>query len=149
MVWLCVGLFLFTLGINLLVEGAQTEQFIQSAHPLLDTLGPLMGGLENAATLLMAGALLVGYFKGRVVLGKTAKKAVARLRMLPSPVKISQIYTPRYYLLLGFMMLLGMSIKFFGVPNDIRGFVDVAVGAALINGAMIYFRQAFVPETAV
>jgi len=37
-------------------------------------------------------------------------------------------------------MGLGMGIRYFGVPVDVRGLIDVAVGSALINGAMLYFR---------
>jgi hypothetical protein len=56
---------------------------------------------------------------------------------------LTQIYSPTYYLLIGIMIGLGLSLKIFGLPIDIRGLVDVTIGAALINGAMLYFRSAF------
>jgi hypothetical protein len=36
------------------------------------------------------------------------------------------------------MMALGAIMRL--VPDDWHGFVDVAIGSALINGAMLYFR---------
>jgi hypothetical protein len=38
------------------------------------------------------------------------------------------------------MVLLGLVIRFLPIPIDARGLVDVAIGSALINGAMLYFR---------
>jgi hypothetical protein len=32
------------------------------------------------------------------------------------------------------------------IPFDIRGGVDVAIGSALINGAMLYFRHMLTPQ---
>jgi hypothetical protein len=96
----------------------------------------------------LAFGIVVGYFKGRHVLAKSAEKGVQRLRQFPNPTPLSSIYSAKYYLLLGGMMGLGFSIKFFGLPNDIRGFVDVAIGLALLYGATIYFGHALVMRKA-
>lgn len=146
--WLCIGVFLLTLGINLLVQGTQTENFIQNHYPWLESLAPHMGGLENAVTVLMAVALLIGYLKGKFVLAKTAQRILTRIHSLQAPIKLAQVFTPKYMALIGSMMLLGMMIKFFGVPSDIRGTIDVAVGSALINGSMFYFRESFTRKIA-
>lgn len=136
LIWMAVGCFLLTLGLRLLLEENQ------AAQPLVDLLSPYLGGAEQVALLLVALGLGVGYMKGRHVLGKSANKGIDRIKTLPNPAPISQIYSAKYYLLLGGMMALGMSIKFFGIPNDIRGTIDVAIGAALIQGSLVYARFA-------
>lgn len=117
-VWFAIGFSLLRLGLHLLA---------------------LRG--DQLAVLLMAAGLIIGFFKGRFVLGKTALKGINRIESLPEPMPISQIYTPQFYGLIGFMIVLGMSIKYFGLGNDIRGTVDVAIGAALLNGSTFYFRH--------
>ena len=42
------------------------------------------------------------------------------------------------------MIGLGVLARF--VSTDFRGFVDVTIGAALINEAMVYFRNAFLSQ---
>ncbi len=141
LVWFAVGFYLLQLGLNLLVDSASAES-LSEHYPLMKTLIPYMGDGQSVALLLVFIALFIGYFKGRYVLGKSAHKGVERIRSFPDPAPLSRIYSPKYYILLGLMMALGMSIKYFGVSNDVRGLVDTVIGAALINGAMIYFRLA-------
>lgn len=131
--WLCVGLFLLPFGITLLLKG--------EGRPLTTSLVPVFGGLEEATVAIIAFALFVGYVKGRFVLGKSSKRIVDRIRSFPNPTSLMNIFSPAYLVLIGSMILLGISIKFFGVPNDVRGMVDVAIGAAMINGAVITFRH--------
>lgn len=143
-IWLAIGGFLLSLGLRLILGSIQPEfAYFEKHLPLLDNLTPIFGGIEQAALLLIAFCLMIGYFKGRYVLGKSARRGVARLLTFPNPTSIGNLYSSKYYLLLGAMVGLGMSIKYLGLPNDVRGAVDVAIGAALINGAMIYFRLAY------
>jgi hypothetical protein len=46
-------------------------------------------------------------------------------------------------MLMGIMILLGLSMKWLGLPIEIRGTIDVAIGSALMNGGIAYFRTAF------
>lgn len=148
LIWLAVGVYLMQMGIGFLVEGKRSALAQAGETPLLTWLHPYVGGAETAALLLVAVALLIGYLKGKHVLGKAARRGVDRILSLPKPIALSRIYAPRYYLLLGLMICIGLSMKWFGISKDWRGFVDIAVGAALINGAMIYFRLARLkPET--
>lgn len=143
-IWLAIGGFLLSLGLRLIVGSIQPEfAYFEKRFPILDTLAPYFGGIEQAALLLIVLCLLIGYLKGRYVLGKSARSGVARLLTFPNPTSIGNLYSTKYYILLGGMVGLGMSIKYLGLPNDVRGAVDVAIGAALINGAMIYFRLAY------
>ena len=41
------------------------------------------------------------------------------------------------------MVFLGISMRFLPLAQDIRGFVDLTIGAALMNGALLYFRFGF------
>lgn len=87
-------------------------------------------------------ALIIGFLKGRFVLGKTVKKVVGRIHSLELPIRFSQVYSRSYLILIASMMTLGMVFKFLPIPVEVRGFIDVAVGSALVNGAMLYFRAA-------
>lgn len=138
-VWLAVGCFLLQLGLSLLATAVDTAG-PNSTLPVLHFLQTYAGGYQEGAIALIMIALLIGYLKGKHVLGKSAQKGVAHITTFPNPTSLSNMYSARYYILLGAMVGLGMSIKFFGLPNDVRGTIDVAIGAALINGAMCYFR---------
>ena len=62
---------------------------------------------------------------------------------LQQPIKFAQVYSRGYLMLIAGMILLGLSMKWLGLPSEIRGVVNVAIGSALMNGAMAYFRVAF------
>lgn len=87
-------------------------------------------------------AFLIGFLKGRFIFTKTVKRVVSRIYSLPLPFRFGSIYPLSYWAIIGGMALLGMSMKYFSVPLDIRGFIDVAVGFALLNGATYYFQAA-------
>lgn len=138
-VWFVIGFYLLNLGLNLI---ATADPAAQEGYPLLNRLASLFGGIAEAGIAVIAVGLLIGYFKGRYVLGKSARKGVERIATFPNPTSLANIYSKKYYILLGSMIALGISIKLFGLPNDVRGMVDIAIGAALINGAVVYFRLA-------
>lgn len=140
LVWLLVGVVLLPLGLNFVVDSLLIENSLQS-HPVLNFLAPYVGGQESAALVWISIALLIGYLKGRKVFAKSVNRSVNRILTLPNPAPLSKIYTPGYYILLGSMILLGILMRF--TPMDVRGGVDIAVGSALINGAVLYFRQAW------
>lgn len=140
LVWLAVGCMLLPMGLNFMVESILQANLLTLKRPLLDSLAPLFGGLESALLVVIAICLFIGYAKGRYVFAKTVRKSVERILTLPNPVCLSKIYTPKYYLLLGGMVFLGFLARL--CPLDIRGAIDVIIGSALINGAMMYFRYA-------
>jgi hypothetical protein len=141
LMWLIIGCFLLSLGLNFIVQSILKENLVLIYRPLLDNLAPYVGSLDVAALVLIGLGLFIGYFKGRYVLGKTVQKGVSRIITLPNPAPISQIYTKKYYILLASMVLIGFVVRF--APLDVRGLVDVAIGAALIKGAVLYFLNAF------
>ncbi len=138
LIWACVGCFLLQMGLKLILDPTYLDG--SGSTPILSSVKGVMGGLQEAGIALIAIALYIGYLKGKYLLRKSAQKGVERLQTFPDPMPLQQIYSPKYYILLGAMIGLGLSMRFLGVPNDIRGGIDVAVGAALINGALEYFR---------
>lgn len=102
---------------------------------------PYMGRADYVAIFLMAFGLLLGNTKGRFVMSKAARKNVERIRSLPEPQSFKGLFTPRYILLVMVMMGIGMGMRSIGLAKDVRGLVDIAVGAALIQGATVYFRM--------
>lgn len=142
LVWFVIGVYLLQLGLNLLLGGVQYPDLTNSPYPLLRILAPYVGSIESAILILVAIALYIGYLKGRYVLGKSAQKGVDRIRSFDNPAPLKHIYSRKYYILLGSMVLLGVSIKYLGLSNDVRGVIDAIIGSALINGAVVYFRLA-------
>jgi len=130
--WISIsGLIWAFVGVLLLYKGLQ-----------------ILGALSypEQATWLVAGGLLVGFIKGRFILSKTVNRITARLNSLEQPIRFVDAYPKSYWLLLSAMMGIGVLLRL--VPREVHGFIDVAVGSALINGAMLYFRAIFGIEKA-
>ena len=137
--WMSVGVLLLSLGLSLLNNIIALPA---GNYPLASLLSSYAISTEVCAILLIALGLLIGYFKATRVLHKIVKRNVDIINSLPTGASFTKVFGLRYWLLIALMMALGMGIRFFGVPDDIRGLIDVAVGAALINGSMAYYRSA-------
>jgi hypothetical protein len=140
MIWFITGIGLLTLGLNFIVYVAQIDT--SETDSLIAQIAPLAGGRQQAAVVHIVVGLIVGFMKGRFVLVKTVRKVVDRILNLTHPIKVTQVYSKGYMLLIGAMVLLGLSMKWLGFPMEIRGAIDVAIGSALMNGAIAYFRLA-------
>lgn len=140
-IWLAIGCMLLSLGLNFIVESILKDNLLTMQRPIIDFFGSFLGGPDQGALMAIVLALLIGFAKGKFVFKKTVGRTVARICALPNPAPITQIYAKSYYLLLALMFFLGYIVRF--LPLDVRGFVDVIIGSALINGSMLYFRQAF------
>lgn len=139
--WLIAGFNLLPLGLRLLVGTLDPEG--SASSPLLDWLRPYFSQPEQAVQALILFSLFIGFLKGRMILGKTVAREVTRINTLPSPAPLSHLYGKKTVILILLMMGLGFSMRWMSIPPDIRGVIDVAVGAALINGAVLYFKQAW------
>lgn len=117
-------------------------RFPDLSSPFFSIFAAKISDRGQAALLFVAIGLLIGFVKGRFVLAKTVQRVVSRIVSLPTPVRLKDVYTPKYYFLIGGMVSLGMVLKWTPIPPDIKGFVDIAIGSALINGAVLYFRHA-------
>ncbi len=119
--WGIVGCMLLYKGLQLLSEGVDTDSY-------------------NRAFWLVAAGLFFGFLKGRFVLRKTVQRISLRIAELQAPISFVDAYPKSYWLLLASMMSLGFLLRL--VPVEVRGFIDVVVGSALLNGALLYFRAA-------
>lgn len=113
-IWLAIGAMLLNKGIKLIADGNHTYLF--------------------------GFSFLIGFIKGRFVLARTVQRVVKRIISLPKPIRFKDVYPPAYYILIGGMFCLGMLFRFLPIAPYLRGAVDVAVGSALINGALLYFK---------
>jgi hypothetical protein len=136
LVWFIAGGFLLSKGLRLISDA--TLQIDSLSYRMKDTFG----SAQQAATVLISIGLVIGFFKGRFVLAKTVRRVVSRIVSLPLPIKLKDAYAPSYWILIAGMMALGMLFRFLPIAMDLRGLIDVAIGSALINGALLYFRAA-------
>jgi hypothetical protein len=136
-IWFGMGLYLMIIGMGFLEVSIAPD----THAPLLSALEDTVGSRDVTVVLLVALALVVGQIKGRTILTKAALRQADRILSLPEPTHIKNLYTGRCYLLIAIMMGLGMGMKYFGVPLDIRGAIDVTVGVALIQGAVAFYKQ--------
>lgn len=123
MVWMAIGVMLLRLGIIYMMDGSFMNE-----------------GQETFACLLIALALIAGNIKGKFVMRKAAVKSFKRITSYENPTSIFNIYNGANYALILVMMTIGMGMGLIGLKPDIRGFIDIAVGAALIQGAIHYFN---------
>lgn len=137
--WLGIGVFLLYKGLRLLVELSPGV-----AHSsMLSFFSKMAGGMQQAVLLCICIGLFVGFMKGRFVLSKTVGRLSNRFFSYGRPMSLKEMYPAYYLALVGSMILLGMSLKWMPVPQEVRGTIDVAIGAALTNGAFQYLRVAF------
>ena len=134
--WFFIGVFLLYKGLRLISEA------VFQPDSICFSLGQVFGSSQQAGSALIALGLVIGFLKGRFVLVKTVRRVVSRIAKLPAPVRFKDAYSPSYWILIGSMILLGMLFRFLPISIDVRGVIDVAIGTALINGAMFYFRAA-------
>jgi hypothetical protein len=139
LLWTAIGFFLLYIGLGFIAKAASTALF-QNGNPLLSFLSNYFEGPETSAVFLIVIALSLGTLKSRMVFAKVINKMIVKIRSFPDPVNFTQVYGLKYLFLMGIMMSFGFAMKYFEVSNDIRGVVDVAVGSALLNGGISYFR---------
>ncbi|MCC5832958.1 MAG: hypothetical protein JJU12_07960 [Chlamydiales bacterium] len=142
LVWFAIGISLLILGVRFILETMRTPIVLPGKFSLLEIASTFISDRSNAVVLLLTFGLLLGFLKGRMVLGKTANRQVERILTLPNPANLKHLYTKAHYLLIALMIGLGVSLRHLPISLDTRGVVDVAVGSALMNGAMLYFRSA-------
>jgi hypothetical protein len=139
LVWCAVGILLLVKGLFYIVGAATSSQ---ESSSVLNAIVSLTGTVEQAALFLISLALLVGFIKGRYVLVKTVRRITKRILTMDAPIHVKDVYPKGYYMLLFSMMLMGMLFKWLPIGFALKGFIDVTIGSALINGALLYFKEA-------
>jgi uncharacterized protein YacL len=124
--WFAVGAMLLTKGVRFLSEGPKIT-----------------------AVFLAIAALVIGLFKARFVLAKAASKMIARLDSFSDTIPLKQLFTVRYCLILGLMAALGITLRILHLRPTIHGFIDLAIGSALLSSSFIYFKRSFVIKRTV
>lgn len=142
LLWSAIGVMLFYKGVFFLVQATFYEVGFSGATNLI--LLPFLSiSPAKSIMYLLILALSLGIAKGRIIFAKTVRKGVLRIVQLPNPVKLHQVYSLKYIIIIALMMGLGIAMKKLAISEEIRGVIDVAVGAALIQGAYLYFKAAY------
>jgi hypothetical protein len=139
-VWLVVGSLLLRKGIFLISTAAMEGADPSSPYPLFHGLMVLVGDSAKVVLALLSVAILIGYAKGRLILMRAGERIISRIASLRAPISIFRLYGRRDCLMMLSMMGLGMVMRFLEVPIEIRGFILVAVGTALIQGSLAIFE---------
>ncbi len=131
-VWLIVGLLLLAKGIFLLCTLSANEGILVR----------FLEGKVSVFPFLIGVGFLLGWAKGHFLLAKSVKRTVARLSSFTGLIHFSKLYRLQDYLLIGGMIALGRLLQWIQCPNDLRSVMNIAIGFALLSGAMLYFRFA-------
>ncbi|MBI3508280.1 MAG: hypothetical protein HY069_01405 [Chlamydiia bacterium] len=142
--WIATAGFLwFLIGVLLTLKGIYwMGEAIESTNSLSFRYQETFGTVHQTATVFTSIALLIGWAKGRFVLFKTVRRVAQRILALQPPIALTQAFSKSYWFLIGGMMALGMGMKAISMPEDVRGCIDLAVGTALLQGSLYYFRMA-------
>lgn len=118
------------------------EVLISSNQSLLKFMSHLFQKPEQVLAAIVGICLLIGYVKGHFVLTRSVKSGVQRILSHPNPSEIKNLYGKKYYALIVAMMGLGILLRVLKLPQDIHGAIDLAIGSALLKGALTYFKYA-------
>lgn len=145
LVWFVIGVLLMSLGVHHLMDALRFwDEIVIAPNPsILKTFSFIFNRPEQAMAALMIGCLLVGYGKGHFVLSRSVKSGVQKILSYPNPSALKNLYSKKYYFLMGGMMGLGMFLRWLKLPHDVHGAIDLAIGSALLKGALNYFKYAW------
>ncbi|MBI5274299.1 MAG: hypothetical protein HY860_04510 [Chlamydiales bacterium] len=133
--WLTIGSLLLVKGLNM-VNVLATWQ----AHaPLLSWFYQHQQKEMHAPLMLVFLGVFLGFIKGNTVFRKMVRKNVYRLKQMQR-VKVMQIFPRATWIIMASMMFLGFLFKLLPIPLDVRAVILIAVGSALIQGAIFYLR---------
>ena len=103
--------------------------------------------IEGWFPLILLGAVLVGVFKGVVVLRRAAIHAVARIHTLAERSPAWHLYSPATYLLVAGMIVAGTAFRWAGIHwhlTSMVGALYLVVGIALIAGSRTFWQASVV-----
>jgi len=140
LVWLVVGTGLISMGFRFfsVVLHDPSLVHIKKGFSFLRLMTSYP--YQTVVMWLMISAFLIGYLKGRTVLKKSALRQIQRIEAITTQAKIYHLYSPGFFILVLFMIGLGISMRFLPITLEVRAFIDVAIGTALLQGALHYFR---------
>lgn len=145
LMWSVIGVLLMTLGVHHMMDALRfwDELLISPSFSLYKSLSLVFYTPERAMGALAIGSILIGYLKGHFVLSRSVKSGVQKILSYPNPAELKNLYSKKYYFLMASMMGLGMLLRSLHLPGDIHGAIDLAIGSALLKGALHYFKLAW------
>ena len=118
LLWTCVGIGLSVAGVRWCVQA---------------TSKPVFG--------LLIGGVLIGVFKGKVALSRTAAKSAARIARRGDGTCLGGFLSWKSWVFVLAMMGLGIFLRHSAVPRWILGVLYTAVGVALLWGSRVYWAE--------
>ncbi len=115
--WSCVGTGLFAAGAYWLLTHAEVKGWI-----------------------IMLVAVVLGTGKSLLVLDRTANRNVDRIKMRGEGRCVGGFLSPRFWILVLGMMLLGRLLRTIGLPRPLLGLIYAAVGTGLLFSSRIIWR---------
>ena len=114
-VWLAIGMILLSVGIHFILETIRHPDLSLMAgkFSLATYSGKYIADKTHVVIVIITLALLLGHFKGKMALAKSVNRQIKRIETLPNPASLRYLYSKGYYLLVGLMICLGISMGFF------------------------------------
>lgn len=120
-------------GVMMILRGADMFKLAVEQQQVSDT----------ALIIAIATSLIIGGAKGKFVFSKTARKNKERISALSTPLKVHQVYSPKFYLFIIGMMAFGFSLRSFNELIGgyvVVGAIYVGVGLALAVSSFYYWK---------
>jgi hypothetical protein len=88
-------------------------------------------------------ACVIGFFKAKFVLRKTANRLISRLDRVTSYTTIFKFLDLKFIILIIAMMGFGISLSMMSGFEGPRSFIRIVVGYGLLQGSFYFFKPAF------
>ena len=124
--WLAIGCMLMTKGIKYLA------------------IAKMSAVSSDLCMILTFLGLILGYLKGKFIFSKTVDRLISRIYTIKGSITLLNVYPVSYWLIMVGMSFMGVFIKALPLNIEFLGMIDLAIGSALVNGAMLYFRKSSV-----
>ena len=85
-------------------------------------------------------AILLGFAKGKFVLGKASIRNILRLQALKEPVRPIHVYPLKSWITIALMLLISISLTIFEAPIFARALVNLGIGMGLLVSSTTYLR---------
>ena len=98
----------------------------------------------NQMIYLIILGVAIGLLFAFFLFSKIVKKNIIRIKILPAKSNILRFHSVKSYLLITFMIILGASMRKYGlVPETVLGVIYTAIGIALFTASFVYYKELF------
>jgi len=126
-----MGILWGFIGMNLLRKGIP---------PIFLSLSP------KIAILMILFAVSIGCFKSIFLIKKTAERLVKRVDLIQGPSTLFKIFDKKAVIFLALMMTVSFSIRFVPGLEIAKSFIRTAVGYALLQSSVFFFKPLFLKK---